>query len=72
MDDNTPCNFEFSLDNLIGSLEKSTNSLLNWFGENHKRAYADKCHHLMNSNKSCSATLKVLVSKAAPKKNHWG
>ena len=71
MDDNTPCNFEFSLDNLISSLERSTNSLLNWFRENHKRAYADKCHLLVSSDESCSATLKVLVLKAAPKKNYW-
>ena len=30
-DDNTPYNFDFSLDNVISNLEKSTNSLLNWF-----------------------------------------
>ena len=30
-DDNTPYNFGFNLDNVINDLEKSTNSLLNWF-----------------------------------------
>ena len=32
-DDNTPYNFDFNLDNVISNLEKSTNSLLNWFRE---------------------------------------
>ena len=43
-DDNTPYNFDFNLDNVISNLEKSTNSLLNWFRENHMKANADKCH----------------------------
>ena len=60
MDDNTPYNFGFNLDNVISNLEKSTNSLLNWFRENHMKANADKCHHLR---------LKILVLKIATKKN---
>ena len=32
-DNNTPYNFDFNLDNVISNLEKSTNSLLNWFRE---------------------------------------
>ena len=40
-EDNTPYNFDFNLDNVISNLEKSTNSLLNWFRENHMKAYAD-------------------------------
>ena len=41
-DDNTPYNFDFNLDNVISNLEKSTNSLLNWFRENHMKANANK------------------------------
>ena len=36
-DDNAPYNFDFSLDSAISNLEKSTNSLLNWFRENHMK-----------------------------------
>ena len=43
VDDNTLYNFGFNLDNVISNLEKSTNSLLNWFKENHVKADADKC-----------------------------
>ena len=56
-DDNTPYNFEFSLDNVISNLEKSTNSLLNWFRENHMKANADKCCPLVSSNESCTAKI---------------
>ena len=41
-DDNTPHNFDFNLDNVISNLEKSANSLLNWFRENHMKANANK------------------------------
>ena len=41
-DDNTPYNSDFNLDNVINNLEKSTNSLLNWFRENHLKANANK------------------------------
>ena len=56
-DDNTPYNFDFSLDNVISNLEKSTDSLLNWFRENHLKANADKCHLLVCSNGSCTAKI---------------
>ena len=56
-DDNTPYNFDFSLDNVISNLEKFTNSLLNWFRENHMKANADKCHLLVSSNESCTAKI---------------
>ena len=46
--DNTPYNFDFSLDNVISNLEKSNNSLLNWFRENHIKANANKCHFLFS------------------------
>ena len=56
-DEKTPYNFDFSLDNIISNLEKSTNSLLNWFRENHMKANADKCHLLVSSNESCKAKI---------------
>ena len=56
-DDNTPYNFDFSLDNVISNLEKFTNSLLNCFRENHMKANADKCHLLVSSNESCTAKI---------------
>ena len=56
-DDNTPYNFGFNLDNVISNLEKSTNSLLNWFRENHMKANADKCHLLVSSDESCTAKI---------------
>ena len=57
MDDNTPYNFDFNLDNVISNLEKSTNSLLNWFRENPMKANADKCHPLVSSHKRCTAKI---------------
>ena len=42
-------------DNVISNLEKSTNSLLNWFRENNMKANADKCHLLVSSDESCTA-----------------
>ena len=56
-DDNTPYNFDFNLDNVISNLKKSTNSLLNWFRENHLKANADKCHLLVSSDESCTAII---------------
>ena len=56
-DDNTPYNFDFNLDNVISNLEKSTNSLLNWFRENHMKANADKCHLLVSSDERCTAKI---------------
>ena len=54
-DDNTLYNFDFSLDNLISNLEKSTNSLLKWFRENHMKAKADNSHLLLSSVENCTA-----------------
>ena len=53
-DNNTPYNFDFNLDNAISNLEKSTNSLLNWFRENHMKANTNKCHLLVSSDESCT------------------
>ena len=69
-DDNTAYNFDFNLDNLISNLEKSTNSLLNWFRENHMKANADKCHLLVSSDeRAVQLRLKILALKTVPKKN---
>ena len=56
-DDNTPYNFDFNLDNVISNLEKSTNSLLNWFRENHMKVNADKCHLLVSSDEYCTVKI---------------
>ena len=56
-DNNTSYNFDFNLDNVISNLEKSTNSLLNWFRENHMEAGADKCRLLVSSDKVCTAKI---------------
>ena len=56
-DDNAPYKFGFNLDNVISNLEKSTNSLLNWFRENHMKANADKCHLLVSSDERCTAKI---------------
>ena len=68
-DVNTPYNFDLNLDNVISNLEKSTNSLLNWFRENHMKANADKCHLLVSSDENCTAKMKIQVLTIAPKKN---
>ena len=56
-DDNTPHNFDFSLENVICNLKKSTNSLSNWFRENHIKANADKCHLLVSFDESYTAKI---------------
>ena len=68
-DDNTPYNFDFSLDNVISNLEKSTDSLLNWFRENYMNTKAGNCHVLVSSNESCAAKIEDFRIKIAPKKN---
>ena len=71
-DDNTPYNFDFSLENLISNLEKSTISLLSWFTENHMKANADKCHLLVSSNESCTAKIEDFSIKNSTEENLLG
>ena len=71
-DDNTPYNFDFNLDNVISNLEKSTNSLLNWFRENHMKANADKCHLLVSSDESCTAKIEDFNIKNSTKEKLLG
>ena len=59
VDDNTPYNFDFNLDNVISSLEKSTL----WFRENHMKANADKCHLLVSSDERCTAKIEDFSNK---------
>ena len=72
MDDNTPYNFGFNLDNVISNLEKSTNSLLNWFRENHMKANADKCHLLVSSDESCTAKIEDFSTKNSTREKLLG
>ena len=71
-DVNTPCNFYFNLDNVISNLEKSTNSLLNWFRENHMKANANKCHLLLNSDESCTVKIEDFSIKNSTEENLLG
>ena len=56
-DNSTPYNFDFNLGNVISNLKKCTNSLLNWFRENHMKANADKCNLLVSSDEGCTAKI---------------
>ena len=71
-DDNTPYNFDFNLDNVISNLEKSTNSLLNWFRENHMKADAGKCRFLVSSDESCTAKIEDFSIKSSTKEKLLG
>ena len=71
-DDNTPYNFEFNLDNVISNSEKSANSLLNWFRENHMKANADKCHLLVISNENCTAKIEDFNIKNSTEEKLFG
>ena len=68
-DGNTPCNFDFSLDNVTSHLEKSTDCLLHWFGENHMKTNSGKCHVLVSYNESRTAKIEDFSIRIAPKKN---
>ena len=71
-DDNTPYNFDFNLDNVISNLEKSTNSTLNWFRENHMKADAGKCHLLVSSDESCTTKTEDFIIKNSTKEKLLG
>ena len=67
-DNNTPYNFDFSLDNVISNLEKSTNSLLNWFRDNHMKANTDKCHLLVSSYERCTVKIDFSIKNSTKEK----
>ena len=71
-DDNTPYNFDFNLDNVISNIKKSTNSLLNWFRENHIKANTNKCHLLLSSDESCTAKTADFIIKNSTKEKLLG
>ena len=71
-DNNTPYNFDFNLDNVISNLEKSTNSLLNWFSENHMKVNANKCHFLVSSDESCTVKIEDFNTKISTKEKLLG
>ena len=56
-DDNTPYASSNNSDALINKLEESTNNLFQWFGNNHMKANADKCHLLLTGNYEVSANI---------------
>ena len=69
-DDNTLHNFDFSLNNVRSNLDKSTNSLLNWFRDNHMKANDDKCHLVVSSDESCAAKIEdVIIENSSEKIN---
>ena len=72
VDHNTPYNFDFNLDNVISNLEKSTNSLLIWFRENHMKTNANKCHLLVSSDESCTAKIEDFSIKNSTKEKVLG
>ena len=71
-DNNTPYSFDFNLDNVISNLEKSTNTLLNWFRENHMKVNADKCHLLVSSGGRCTAKIEDFSIKNSTKEKQLG
>ena len=56
-DDNTPHASSSNLDTLINKLEESTNNMFQRFRNNHMKANADKCHHLVTGNYEVSANI---------------
>lgn len=62
-DYNTPCTNSFSLDSFIKKLELSTNKLLQWFRENHRKANADKCYLVLICNTNITAKVEDFNTK---------
>ena len=48
---------------IIECVEKSTNSLLNLFRENHMKGNAEKCHLLVSTDESCTAKIEYFSIK---------
>ena len=65
--DNTPYVSRSNLDPVIDKLEESTNNLFQWFGNNHMKANADKCHLLVTDTYETSANINLKL-KAGKKK----
>ena len=56
-DDNTPYSYKEKLEDVLISLEDSTNELFKWFANNSLKSNAEKCHLLTNSNKPVSVKI---------------
>ena len=56
-DDNTPYSYKEKLEDVLISLEDSTNELFKWFANNSLKPNAEKCHLLTNSNKPVSVKI---------------
>ena len=59
---------DFNLENIISNLEKSTNSLLNWFRGNHMKANANKCKLLVSFDEICTAKIEDFSVKNSTEK----
>ena len=71
-DDNTPYASSSSLDPLINKLEESANNLFQWFGNNHMKTNADKCHLLFTGNYEVSANINELEIESSKKEKLLG
>ena len=69
---NTPYNFDVILDDVISNLEKSPNSLLNWFRENRMKANADKYHLLVSCDESFTAKIEDFSIKKSTEEKLLG
>ena len=56
-DDNTPYVYGENLNNILRTLESSTNILLNWFDDNSMKSNTEKCHLLFKSDNPVSINL---------------
>ena len=66
-DDNTPYASSSNLDAVINKLGESTNSLFQWFRNDHMKANADKCHLLVTGNYEVSANINEFEIESSKK-----
>ena len=57
-DDTTPYAYDLELDEVIESLEKTTDKLFQWFSDNFLKANPDKCHLLINTDENVALKIK--------------
>ena len=56
-DDSMPFIVEDNIENLIASLEETSNDLLDWFKDNRLKSNPDKCYALVNTKKHSNITI---------------
>ena len=71
-DDNTPYASSSNLDAVINKLGESTNSLFQWFRNDHMKANADKCHLLVTGNYEVSANINEFEIESSKKEKLLG